>query len=132
MEAEQYTGKVRDIAEKAAAATGPENKAYNRAVTFTKFMLAMKNQRVAHYKRENCQVDPKHASWPTHSYGNTAIKAEVGLTSGPTWRRSHYSKQLKSTENKFESLTVLRQTKRDQVKAKSEEHRSFVKAAMKL
>jgi hypothetical protein len=48
VEAEQYTGKVKDRAEKAAAATGPENKAYNRAVTFTKQMLAMKNQRVAH------------------------------------------------------------------------------------
>jgi hypothetical protein len=65
MEAEQYTGKVRDIAEKAAAATGPENKAYNRAVTFTKCMLAMKTSvlRIISEKTvrlaQNMQVGPR-------------------------------------------------------------------------
>jgi hypothetical protein len=36
-----------------------------------------------------CQAGAKAASWPTHSCGNTAIKAEVGPNFGPTWRLSH-------------------------------------------
>jgi hypothetical protein len=30
--------------------------------------------------------------WPMHSCGNTAIKAEVGPTSGPTRRLSHFGR----------------------------------------
>ena len=35
-----------------------------------------------------------------HSGGNTAIKAEVGPTSGPTWRLSHCAGGLAQRESR--------------------------------
>jgi hypothetical protein len=84
-EEEQYTGKLKDRAAKAAAATGLEKKPYNRAVTLTKQVNGMKGERIR-YSAQYMYCVNKKKTTSTRSLRCRSLRSRI-TTAGRLCKR---------------------------------------------